>query len=259
MSTEPTPERAHYVRQPAEWVAGCSDIGLRHDTNQDAMSIAARQGDPPAAVLVVADGVSATPGSEEASRVAAEAAVDAIVSARDRDETPEAAVAGAFPAAHASILGTAPAPAASTLIAALIEGRLVVIGNVGDSRAYWVGDDGATALLSTDDSLAQARIGFGMERDDAEQSLQAHALTKWLGGRSEDTTPSIVTFEAPGPGVLVLCSDGLWNYASAPDRFGAAVAAHDATRAAALVSSLVEWANLQGGRDNVTVAVARFD
>ena len=53
-------------------------------------------------------------------------------------------------------------------------------------------------------------------------------------------------------GRLVLCTDGLWNYAeSAKD-----VASITPDGAPASVArSLVEWANAQGGQDNVTVVV----
>lgn len=258
MSVEQHPDRLHYVRRPAPEVAGCSDCGLRHATNQDAMSLAVRQGPGLAAVLVVADGVSSTPGAEEASLIAAETATRTVLRARAEDVPPADALRLAFSAAHAAVLAASPAPAASTLIAAVVEGTSIVIGNIGDSRAYWVGDDDSALLLSTDDSLAQARIEFGMTRAEAEQSLQAHALTKWIGRRAEDPTPSLSSLEAPGPGLLILCSDGLWNFASEPSAFAAVVAERNVTDPAALTEALAGWANDQGGHDNITVAAVRF-
>ena len=63
-----------------------------------------------------------------------------------------------------------------------------------------------------------------------------------------------------GPGWLLVCSDGLWNYASEPDR---ARGADRARRAPPTRSRsrwhLVAFANAQGGQDNITVALARVE
>jgi hypothetical protein len=64
-----------------------------------------------------------------------------------------------------------------------------------------------------------------------------------------------------GPGWVLVCSDGLWNYCSEPGNVASLV--HDTVRASTgagpleLASALVDWANHQGGRDNITVALAR--
>jgi serine/threonine protein phosphatase PrpC len=65
---------------------------------------------------------------------------------------------------------------------------------------------------------------------------------------------------ANAPGWLVVCSDGLWNYCSDAAALGdltreqLTVAQNDPLSAA---GALVDWANAQGGHDNVTVALAR--
>jgi len=252
-------ERSHYVRVPADWIAGCSDAGRRHDVNQDALSLAVRETPPQAAVLAVADGVSTTPGSDRASLVAAQTAVDSLIASLRAGIDPGAALGAAFDAANDAVHAEAEDPAACTLIVAVIEDGLVTVGNVGDSRAYLVSDDGTAALLSTDDSMAQARIMLGMSRDDAEQSAQAHAITKWLGRQSTDTVPSVTSASVRRPGWLLLCSDGLWNYASDPADMGRLLLdrATAAPEPGDLAESLVDWANEQGGKDNITVALAR--
>ena len=64
-----------------------------------------------------------------------------------------------------------------------------------------------------------------------------------------------------GPGWLLVCSDGLWNYASEPahlqdliSRLTGAVGAGPLT----LAEALVRWSNEQGGKDNISVALARL-
>jgi len=62
------------------------------------------------------------------------------------------------------------------------------------------------------------------------------------------------------PGWLLVCSDGLWNYCSAPAALQALLAelATPDRAPLPLATALVDWANAQGGRDNITVALARF-
>jgi PPM family protein phosphatase len=81
---------------------------------------------------------------------------------------------------------------------------------------------------------------------------RAHAITRWLGGGSAPE-PGVATLTPAAPGVLLLCTDGLWNYEpEAPDLAALAlpVATRDGARAAA--SALTDHALDAGGRDNIT-------
>ena len=256
-------ERSHYVRTPASWVAGCSDIGLRHQTNQDALSLAAKPDPERVAVLVVADGVSTALGAEIASVAASEAACAHLTTLLQGDTPLNIALVQAFSIANDAVVEAARGaePSACTLVAAVVQPHQIAVGSVGDSRAYWIGDDQSCQLLTTDDSMAQARIMLGMPRAEAETSSQAHSITKWLGRDSIDVTPSVTTLKPTVNGWLVVCSDGLWNYASSPNELFdvfTAIREMDA-HPAAIAEALVEWAKEQGGRDNITVAVARHE
>ncbi len=90
----------------------------------------------------------------------------------------------------------------------------------------------------------------------------AHALTKCLGPleRSDDgtndVTPDVFVRELTGPGHLVLCSDGLWNYFPRAPEIASVVRAAGADASTALVARcLVNHALAEGGEDNVSVAV----
>ena len=69
--------------------------------------------------------------------------------------------------------------------------------------------------------------------------------------------PSTATTRAQGPGWVLACSDGLWNYASEPEALAAQVAAAGTDDPLTLALALTAFANAQGGRDNITAAVAR--
>lgn len=256
-------ERAHYTRTPAPWLAGCSDVGRRHKSNQDAFCIAVRDDPTRAALIAVADGVSSASGSEIASLVAAETVVSSLLEKLSSGVPENVAFVQSFVEANRAVLAarTQEEPSASTLITAQIAGGTISIASVGDSRAYWVGDDGSCLLLSTDDSMAQARIMLGMARDEAEQGRHAHAITKWVGRNATNVTPSVTLHQPTGNGWLLLCTDGLWNYASSPEDMYAVVADQLSATASpvSIAEGLVAWANAQGGRDNITATVARVE
>jgi len=152
--------------------------------------------------------------------------------------------------------------ASCTFAAAIVEGDLVVFGNVGDSRIYWIPDPGSggePTELSVDDSVAQARIAMGIPRDEAENGPQAHAITKWLGRDSPDFSPRTGSVTVGSPGWILVCSDGLWNYASEAAAISSLIADLNPPKSdpLALAVALVDWANGRGGKDNISVALAR--
>jgi serine/threonine protein phosphatase PrpC len=273
--TKAPTERDHYTEQPASWVAACCDRGVRHHRNEDATAVAAEPTPGSRAVLVVCDGVSTSLDSDVASLAAARTARDVLVAHKPAGlGTPAsrvAAVAGAVvkaaAAANAAVIdNTAPGSdnaASCTFVAAVVEADLVVFGNVGDSRIYWIPDHGSSsdpAELSVDDSVAQARIAMGTPRDEAENGPQAHAITKWLGRDSPDFTPRTGSIVVTSPGWVLVCSDGLWNYASEAAALQSLVAELSTPDSdpLTLAVALVDWANGLGGKDNVSVALARL-
>ena len=151
-------------------------------------------------------------------------------------------------------------PASCTFVAAVLDGAELTVGWVGDSRAYWLPDTAASRLLTVDDSFAAEQIAQGVPRAAAESGPQAHAITRWLGVDAPDHTPRTVSLELDGPGWLMVCSDGLWNYCSEAHDVATLLVATGAASGGdplRLAGDLVDWANAQGGQDNITVALAR--
>jgi serine/threonine protein phosphatase PrpC len=265
-------ERNHFSEQPAPWVAAVCDRGVRHTRNEDAVALAAAQSGH--AVLVVCDGVSSSTDSDVASLAAARAARDVLTrsgppapgSAAVRVAASAKALVAATDAANEAVIATTSAgpgnPASCTFVAAVLNLPGLVVGWVGDSRAYWLPDDGESRLLTTDDSFAAEQIADGVPRATAESGPQAHAITRWLGVDAPDHTPRTVSLDLDRPGWVLVCSDGLWNYCSEAQELGALVAATSRSSGAdplPLAEALVDWANAQGGQDNITVALARIE
>jgi serine/threonine protein phosphatase PrpC len=265
--TPVTAPRDHWVDQPAPWVAGCCDRGIRHQRNEDAMALAARTVPGSFAALVVCDGVSSTTASDVASLAAARTARDVLLSADDGEDAIEV-LDRAGQAAGARVRETpadpvAATPPSSTFVAGVLRDGRLSVGWVGDSRAYWVPDDGDTVQLSEDDSWVTEAVAEGMPRELAERNANAHAITRWLGIDSPNAAPRTMSMDVSGPGWVLLCSDGLWNYCSAASELQALVARTvlslaEASDPAPLAEALVAWAIVKGGQDNITVALARL-
>jgi serine/threonine protein phosphatase PrpC len=258
--------RDHFEERPADWVAGICDRGIRHAVNEDAMALAV-EGER--AVLVVCDGVSNTDQSDVASLAAAKAALEVLRPALPKGlGVPESAAAAvttvftdAAAAANNAVLATAPDdtrnPPSCTFVAAILEDGVVHHAGVGDSRAYLLPDAGNGRLLTIDDSMAQVMIAGGTPRAEAEASKQAHSITKWLGKDSPDVTPRVGRAQVSGPGWLLVCSDGLWNYASEPKALAEQIAAAGSSDPHVIATHLVAFANAAGGQDNITATLAR--
>ena len=265
-------ERDHYREEPAPWVAGVCDRGLKHTRNEDAIALAAGQAPGGRAVLVVCDGVSSSIDSDVASLAAAEAARDLLWADRpqglgvEESHVPamELALSAAAAAANEAVVRTTDpasenAASATFVVVAVSKGRLFY-ANLGDSRAYWLPDAGDPVLLTRDDSMAEARVEMGVPRQEAENGPSAHAITKWLGRDAPDIVPRSGNLEV-GDGWVLVCSDGLWNYASSPAEIRTVLAAAlnaSPTNLVDLCEHMVAWANEQGGKDNISASLARL-
>ncbi|MDR0488935.1 MAG: serine/threonine-protein phosphatase [Propionibacteriaceae bacterium] len=260
--------REHFQLEPAEWVGAVCDIGISHARNEDAMACMA-EGDR--AVLVVCDGVTTSEDSDVASLAAAHIACELLWANNPQGtgttSSREAALHGALTQAvlaanQAVIDKTNPAStnsAASTIAMTIVEKDAIYCANLGDSRVYWIPDNSQPLLLTKDHSLAQVGIDSGAGRAEAESSVYAHTITKWLGRDAVDLDPYLSTLRVTNPGWVIACTDGLWNYASEPTAIKELVDFLDHSSPLALAGYLVAWANEKGGHDNITVACARIE
>jgi len=251
-------------------VALITDRGLEHARNEDAAAAAMLTGagaDRPRAIAAaVCDGVSTTGEAHTAAVAASKAGVEAMVAALAASRKARAAVllglAGAAEAAARVGAGRdlATAPSCTYTAAAVVPTATgtveIAVGNVGDSRVYWIPAPPAPAQqLTVDDSVARELITAGVPADSDAVRAGAHVLTRWLGADSEPkpwSDSSVHTITAPGPGSLLMCTDGLWNYL--PDAADIARFC-TTTDACASARALVEFALRAGGQDNITVVV----
>jgi len=249
-----------------ELVVGISDKGHRRARNEDSMAFGTVLGAdaPPTVVAVVCDGVATSDRADNASQRAVDEAttvlLDAVLENGDPAAATKAAVAQAIEAVTAladpSVPGTAPS---CTFVSAVVTPTEVTVGSVGDSRVYWLAAPGSDAMssrmLTQDDTVAAELIAEGVSEEEANAVYQAHALSKWIGADAGEIEPRVVTVRPDGPGHVLLCSDGLWNYVPEAQALVDAMPAEGGMTAA---DTLTRRALDLGGHDNITTVLVPF-
>lgn len=245
--------------------AAVSDQGLKHKRNEDAFQLAVA-GERNVSV-VVCDGISQASAGNVAARDAARAAGAALAqAAADPERDAETALLGAIDAAREAVVQVEwtsrvqRVDPSCTLVSALWRGNDIAVAWVGDSRAYWF-DGVESRQLTIDDSFAEESVAKGLlTPEQAAKSPFLHSITHWVGPDSPERPPRVVKLRPERPGRLVLCTDGLWNYAPGADDMARLLDALPPGAApAAVARALADIANDRGGHDNITVAVVDID
>jgi serine/threonine protein phosphatase PrpC len=245
--------------------AAVSDRGLVHRRNEDSFHI--ELGGEHRVAVVVCDGISTASAGNVAAHNAAQAACSVLVRAMSEPgRDPGAATMEAIQAANGAVANvewttrTSRVDPSCTIVSALYREDGVAIGWVGDSRAYWISADG-NRQLTVDDSVAEEGIAAGfLTPEQAAKSPFLHSITHWVGPDAPERPPRVAVFRPERSGRLLLCTDGLWNYAPTIDELASYIdSLPDGASAAAIARSLTDMAVSRGGRDNITVAVVDVD
>jgi PPM family protein phosphatase len=142
----------------------------------------------------------------------------------------------------------------TTLVAVVLFQNRISIGHIGDSRCYRLRGD-RFEQLTHDHSLLQEQIDSGMlTQEQARYSLNKNLVTRALG--IEAVVPAdIAEYRLEADDIYLLCSDGLTDMVDT-DVVREVVAArrNDLAEAAA---ELIDVANQNGGRDNISVVLVR--
>jgi serine/threonine protein phosphatase PrpC len=267
INVPPTPDHDEVDLGPA---AGVTDRGLRHLRNEDAMALGSEQTpDGLVVVAVVCDGVSSSRRGAEASRAAAEAALPVLLDAVRAGGDPAEASRAAVVAGRKGVAGLGEPEnerSATTYLSAVAAPADVTLCWLGDSRAYWLaaGQD-ESAQLTHDDSVAGGMVEAGLATEEAAMALpHAHVLTRWLGGEAADLdgdpsrAPHVEHYTPPGPGVLLICSDGLWNYLPESAELARLALPRALADPLGAASDMVRFAVEAGGADNITAVLIPY-
>jgi serine/threonine protein phosphatase PrpC len=242
-----------------------SDQGRVHRRNEDSFHLEV-SGERNVAV-VVCDGISSASAGNVAARDAAQAAGNVLAGAiADPERDAQTAMHDAIEAANLAVMQVPwttrvkRVDPSCTLVSAVCRGADLTIGWVGDSRAYWF-DAVEGQRLTVDDSFAEESIAKGiLTPEQAEKSPFLHSITNWVGPDAPERPPRLLALRPERPGRLVLCTDGLWNYAPTAEELARLIDELPPGAApAAVARALTDMANSRGGHDNITVAVIDID
>ncbi len=244
-------------------VANLSHTGRRRGSNEDSTA-----SDPTLGLLIVADGMGGYRSGEVASAIAVSFIVNQVregleqiprPTARNGCSYPSALLRRAIQEANSRIFRTGQGEAlcegmGTTVVAALFCGNTLTVAHVGDSRLYRL-RGGNLEQLTCDHSVVQELINQGtMSAEEAAAAVPKNLLTRALG-IDDQVEIEIHEDRVEADDLYLLCSDGLYDMVSDEDirltlqGYGANL--HEAGE------HLVALANDQGGKDNISVIIAR--
>jgi protein phosphatase len=229
--------------------ASRTDVGRQRQSNEDSYL----EREP---LFAVADGMGGARAGEVASRMAVEAFDDATTAAGRPEEMLREVAREANRRIYDAAQGDSEhAGMGTTLTAALVAGREVAVGHVGDSRLYRL-RDGTLERLTEDHSLVEELVRQGrLTPEEAETHPQRSIITRALGPEAEVEVETFTHTGRDGD-VYLICSDGLSGMVSEDDM--AAILKESASLDDA-AGRLVETANRNGGKDNITVVLFRLE
>jgi protein phosphatase len=218
--------------------------------------------------LLVADGIGGAAAGEVASHLAARTMMDLVLNTPDwilrLGERESARVmermAERYRAVDAALkeeAGADPelAGMGTTMTVAASVGRWLFLGHVGDSRAYLCRGD-HLYRLTRDHTWSQALADAGLlPQEDVPKHRLRHLLTRSLGASPGRVEADVECIDLLDGDQVLLCTDGLTDMV---EDLTLAILLRSGGTAQDACQALVETALDHGGKDNVTVALARY-
>jgi len=171
----------------------------------------------------------------------------------EEDDDLESLVRSAFIEANDLIQDRADG-GATTLTIALLLGEYMMIGHVGDTRAYVINRDGIE-VLTRDQSLVQKLIETGtITEEEAAESPHRNVLWNAMG-RTEQLQVDVFSHSVENDSYLLLCSDGLWGEVEEREIHRLVL---NFEHPQAACNALVQAATEAGGSDNITAVLIQF-
>jgi PPM family protein phosphatase len=246
-------------------IASCTDSGMVRSHNEDSIASDGGKG-----LVVLADGMGGYNAGEVASGMATTVLVTELQQQLEQKEPYEIDEQNALPIAqkllreqiakaNTSIYQAAQsqpqyAGMGTTLVVALFYDNKMTVAHIGDSRLYRLRSN-EFQQVTKDHSLLQEQIDSGMiTPQQAKQSQNKNLVTRALG-IDPTVDAEIHDYDTQAGDIYLLCSDGLCDMVSDED-IGMALQTLGANLRLC-AQQLVQMANDNGGRDNVSVILVR--
>ena len=229
-----------------------TDIGQRRKQNQDYVFTSEIPLGPLSNLFIVADGMGGHNAGDYASKHAIERIVEEVENSKDSPvETLERAIQSANRYIRVKSrenedmtgMGT-------TVVAATITDDVMYVANVGDSRLYIINTE--IKQITVDHSLVEEMVRMGgINREQAREHQDKNIITRAIGAEDELEIDFFQVQLKKGDFIL-LCSDGLTNMIEDEDIRMILLGQKDIVGKA---EALVEAANRNGGKDNISVVL----
>lgn len=142
----------------------------------------------------------------------------------------------------------------TTLVAAFLEEELLTVANIGDSRAYLINDSEITQI-TRDHSYVEEMVRRGLMRRGSQEYMSSRNIITRAVGIETDVTTDFFDVELSIGDYFLLCSDGLSNMV---DNESIRNIVLDRKSLEEKVDALVELANINGGKDNISVILVKY-
>ncbi len=232
-------------------IAGDTHVGKVRETNEDSMVVDHQRG-----LYVVLDGMGGANAGDIASQTARDAIRDFVAQRRSAME-PKALLEAALQYGSAAVWNAAQQVRerhgmGTTVVACLlVDQKRAIIAHVGDSRAYLL-RHGRLQSLTRDHTIVEELVDRGaLPPEEADRHPYKNVLSRNLGSKPETRVDVLELEIKPGDRVM-LCSDGLYGYAS-NEAMQYLLGSGDAPENVA--RDLIDLALRGGGGDNVTTIV----
>ena len=228
-----------------------TDIGRKRNINQDYIYTSEEPVGNLPNVFIVADGMGGHNAGDYASKVTVETMLAEMQSSFEKN--PTLIFRRAIEEANEVIRRRADEDKklegmGTTVVVASCMGRFLQVANVGDSRLYVVNRE--IRQITRDHSLVEEMIRMGgLERADARNHPDKNIITRAVGAE-DHVEPDFFTVELREGDTVLMCSDGLTNMLEDEEIRMIISGARDLVEKA---ERLVEAANANGGRDNISV------
>jgi serine/threonine protein phosphatase PrpC len=235
-------------------VSALSDIGCVRTNNEDSFGFSESDG-----VYLVCDGMGGMASGEVASASAVATILETFTASAASGIPISTRLLQAIVAANTTVWQQGQVPEhkgmGTTVVAAALDGDKLIIGNVGDSRAYMV-ESGQCMQLTVDHSYLNELIRNGTltaeNAHNADLNGMESVITRAIGAHA-DVQPDFFSIDLHPSTVLLLATDGLTRYLLQDEI--ALVLINSPFEATC--SNLIQLAKERGGRDNITCLLLR--
>jgi protein phosphatase len=235
-------------------VSALSDIGCVRGNNEDFVGFSAADG-----LYVVCDGMGGMAGGEVASATAVATILESFAASAGSGVPVSTRLLEAIETANRTVWQGGQNPEykgmGTTVVAAALEGDKLIIGNVGDSRAYLVESDHCMQL-TVDHSYVNELIRNGMltveDAHKANLNGMESVITRAIGAAAA-VQPDFFSVELHPGTTLLLATDGLTRYLLQDEIALVLIRAPFES----ICANLIQMAKERGGQDNITCLLLR--